>query len=93
MFQNNLKAARLKLGLSQKEIAEKINIQQAQYSRYEIGTSPSTDILEKLVRLFNLNINFLLTGEGAMFINPELEKDLLVFKIPKNSRVLLEVEN
>ncbi len=92
MFPNNLKAARQKLGLSQKEMADKINIQQAQYSRYEIGTSPSTEILEKLIKQFNININYLLTGEGSMFITPELSQNLLKFKIPKNTKVLLEVE-
>lgn len=93
MFSENLKKVRQKLGLSQKELAEKIGIQQAQYSRYEVSTSPSTDILEKLVKEFNININYLLTGEGSMFITPELSKDTLQFKIPKNSRVLLEVED
>lgn len=93
MFSENLKKVRQKLGLSQKEIAEKIGIQQAQYSRYEVSTSPSTEILEKLVKVFNINVNYLLTGEGSMFITPELSKEILQFKIPKNSRVLLEVED
>ena len=93
MFSENLKKVRQKLGLSQKEIAEKIGIQQAQYSRYEVSTSPSTEILEKLVKVFNINVNYLLTGEGSMFITPELSKETLQFKIPKNSRVLLEVED
>ena len=93
MFQDNLKTIREQLGLSQKEIAEKINIQQAQYSRYELGTSPSADILERFVKQLNINVNFLLTGKGAMFITPELEKNLLKFKIPRSSRVLLEVED
>ena len=94
MFNENLRVTRQKVGLSQKELAEKIGIQQTQYSRYENGTSkPSTDILEKLVKEFNINVNYLLTGEGSMFITPELSKETLQFKIPKNSRVLLEVED
>ena len=93
MFSENLKKTRQKIGLSQKDFAQKLEIQQSQYSRYEIGTSPSTDILNKLIQVFNININYLLTGEGSMFITPELKKDLLQFKIPKGSRVLLEIEN
>lgn len=93
MFSENLKKVRQKLGLSQKELSTKIGIQQAQYSRYEVGTSPSTEVLEKLVKEFNINVNYLLTGEGSMFITPELSKETLQFKIPKNSRVLLEVED
>lgn len=93
MFQDNLKAIRQQLGFSQKEMAEKINIQQAQYSRYEIGTSPSTEILERLIKQLNININYLITGEGAMFITPELNKNLLKYKISKNTNVLIEIED
>lgn len=92
MFQENLKKTRQRLGLSQKEMSQKLGIAQAQYSRYEISTSPSTDILEKLIKEFNININFLLTGEGSQFITPELSKETLHFKIPKNTRVLFEIE-
>ena len=93
MFQDNLKAIRQQLGFSQKEMAEKINIRQAQYSRYEVGTSPSTEILERFIKQLNININYLITGEGAMFITPELNKRLLTYKIPKNTNVLLEIED
>lgn len=93
MFNYNLKEVRNKLGIAQGEMAYSLKIQQSQYSRYENGTSkPSVDILEKLVKQFNININYLLTGEGPMFITPELHKDTLQFKIPRNARVLLEVE-
>lgn len=92
MFSNNLKLVRQSLSLSQKELAEKIGLQQAQYSRYEIGSSPSTEILKRMIETFNININYLLTGKGAMFITPELSKETLQFKIPKNTRVLLDIE-
>lgn len=93
MFNYNLKEVRNKLGIAQGEMAYALKIQQSQYSRYENGTSkPSVEVLEKLVKQFNININYLLTGNGPMFITPELSRDTLQFKIPKNARVLLEVE-
>lgn len=94
MLNENLKECRNKLGLSQLAMAQKIGVAQVQYGTYERGTrKPSADILEKLVKQFNININYLLTGEGSMFITPELSKDTLQFKIPKNAKVLLEVED
>lgn len=93
MLNENLKECRNKLGLSQEEIAKRLDIHAVQYGTYERGKNkPSADILEKLVKQFNININYLLTGDGPMFITPELSKDTLQFKIPKNARVLLEVE-
>lgn len=93
MIDINLREVRSKLGLSQGAMAKDLGIAQAQYNTYERGTrKPSADILEKLVKQFNININYLLTGDGPMFITPELHKDTLQFKIPKNARVLLEVE-
>lgn len=93
MLNENLRECRNSLGLSQGAMAKELGMLQTQYSTYECGTrKPSADILEKLVKQFNININYLLTGEGAMFISPELSKETLQFKIPKNARVLLEVE-
>lgn len=93
MLNENLRKCRNKLGLSQGNMSSQLGIAQVQYGTYERGTrKPSADILEKLVKEFNININYLLTGEGSMFITPELSKETLQFKIPKNSRVLLEVE-
>lgn len=94
MFSNNLRECRNKLGLAQGQMAKSLGMLQSQYSKYECDArKPSVEVLEKLVKQFNININYLLTGEGAMFISPELSKETLQFKIPKNSRVLLEVED
>lgn len=94
MFSNNLRECRNKLGLAQGQMAKGLGMLQSQYSKYECDArKPSIEVLEKLVKQFNININYLLTGEGAMFISPELSKETLQFKIPKNARVLLEVED
>ena len=94
MIDINLRKCRNKLGLSQGVMSKQLGIAQAQYNTYERGTrKPSAEVLEKLVKEFNINVNYLLTGEGSMFITPELSKETLQFKIPRNSRVLLEVED
>lgn len=94
MLNKNLKAVREELGISQVIMAERLGIAQAQYSTYERGDrKPSAEIFQKFISIFNINVNYLLTGEGPMFITPELSKDILQFKIPKNAKVLLEVED
>ena len=93
MFEANLREVRTKMGISQGEMAKSLKMLQSQYSNYERGISkPSFEVLEKLVKLHNININYLLTGNGAMFITPELEKDLIKFTVPAGSKVLLDIE-
>jgi transcriptional regulator with XRE-family HTH domain len=93
MFEANLREVRTKMGISQGEMAKSLKMLQSQYSNYERGISkPSFEVLEKLVKLHNININYLLTGKGAMFITSELEKDLIKFTVPAGSKVLLDIE-
>ena len=93
MFEANLREVRTKMGISQGEMAKSLKMLQSQYSNYERGISkPSFEVLEKLVKLHNININYLLTGNGAMFITSELEKDLIKFTVPAGSKVLLDIE-
>lgn len=92
MLNENLKEIRSKLALSQSDIARSLGMHAVQYGSYERGDrKPSADVLEKLVTKFNVNINYLLTGKGSMFITDN-EKPLLTFKVPKNSNVFLEIE-
>lgn len=64
-----LRKIRDKLNLSQQEFAEKLHTTQATVSRYEKDLRmPDADFLEKLTELYHLNINWLLTGKGEMFL-------------------------
>ena len=64
-----LKKFRKNIGLKQKEIAEHFNITQSAWAGYEKGarTIPS-EILEYLSKEYDLNLNWLFTGHGKMFI-------------------------
>ena len=94
MFCDNLKNARQSIGLSQKEFAEKIGIQQAQYSTYERGDrKPSCEILEKIVTVFNINVNYLLTGKGSIDINTDLLTHVMRIKIPQNVAILIQPDD
>lgn len=65
-----LKQLREKLGLTQKELADVLGIQQSSYAHIERGKILLTyRHLEKLHTLYQVNIHWLLTGEENMFIN------------------------
>ncbi len=62
------KTLRSHLGLSQTELAEQLKITQAAISAFEKGRSGiSPDILKKTSDTFNVNMNWLLNGQGEMF--------------------------
>jgi transcriptional regulator with XRE-family HTH domain len=72
-----LKNIRWVLKLNQKQMAEKLELTQSAISAVEKGISKSLsgDNLAKLLIEFNVNINWLLSGEGEMF-NSENKNDL-----------------
>ena len=87
----NLKSIRRETNLSQKQVAEKLNISQQTYSDYEnCKTEPSSDTLTEIAKLFDVSVDELLGREdftpeeraaGAMATRKEsitpLEDDLL----------------
>lgn len=61
MFGNNLKIARNKKGLSQMEVAERLNISRSVLSNYETNVSePSLSILVSLAKLYEVSTDYLL---------------------------------
>jgi len=60
----NLKIARIKAGLSQSELAKKVNVQSFSISRYETGTQyPSIETLLKMSEVLNVSVDHLLGKE------------------------------
>ena len=71
-FQERLKLLIEKLGLSIKDFAKATGIPYRTVQYYLSGkTIPGADKLEKMCAKFGININWLLTGEGEMFIKKE----------------------
>ncbi len=68
-FGNRLKAVRKHASLTQKEFAAKLNVTDISVINYEKGKRhPDTKFLELLEQTFSINLHWLLTGEGEMFI-------------------------
>lgn len=56
---------RKKAGLSQSELAKKINISHTQMGRYEIkDVQPPADVLKRLADLFGTSIDYLVLGNS-----------------------------
>ena len=61
IFQQRLKAERIASGLTQREMAESLNITQPSYIRYENGKAePSLGNLVKIAEIFDVSVDYLL---------------------------------
>jgi transcriptional regulator with XRE-family HTH domain len=101
MFHNNLKALRLKSGMSQKQIADYICVSPQSVSKWEKGESlPSIEYLPKLAECMNCDMNaFFAKDEKTVFDYHlieayfSLEADLLNEKIEFNRVTEFLIEN
>lgn len=60
MLKDNIKKARLDAGLTQKEVAEKLGVAQAQYARWENGgRNPKDETVKKLAEIFGVSFDSL----------------------------------
>lgn len=60
-FNENLKEARLKSGISQKDLAENIGVAKSTYSLYESGKrEPNVDTIKKIASFLNVSADTLL---------------------------------
>lgn len=60
MLKDNIKKARLNVGLTQSEVAEKLGVAQAQYARWENGgRNPKDETVEKLAEIFETSFEIL----------------------------------
>lgn len=67
-----LKYIRKTLNLTQKDFAKKIGMSRSGYSQIETGDRPISDrLIKSICMAFNVNENWLRTGEGEMFIKVE----------------------
>ncbi|RXK00457.1 transcriptional regulator [Arcobacter sp. CECT 8986] len=67
---SNFLNIRKKLGFNQTDFAEKLETSQNLISKYEKGqVELPLKIINNLHKVFNININWLLTGYGEMFEN------------------------
>ena len=76
-------------GLNQTEMGESLGIKYQHVSKYERGASvPTWENLIKLIELYSVNINWLLTGRGKVFLSEmgyEETEDVITLQRLKDS--------
>jgi transcriptional regulator with XRE-family HTH domain len=73
-------------------MAQKLGVTLNTYQRYELGDRNLTvEKLQQLRKLFGVNLNWLLTGEGGMFESYN-EKDKLKQHLRTLKRIVEELE-
>lgn len=75
-----LKKLRKELDLTQQEFADKIGSKRNTIAKYETDINvPSTAVISLICKTFNVNENWLRTGEGDMFIEMSYDDELANF--------------
>lgn len=84
----NLKEFRKKYNLTQKQVAEKINVSQQTYNNYETKNyEPTIETLIKLAKLFNVSVDKLIGNETSNNINLTPYQQELLEKISKLTQI------
>jgi transcriptional regulator with XRE-family HTH domain len=73
IFADRLRDRRNERGLSQREIAAALDINQSQYSHYEKGTMPNADLLKKMADLLECSTDYLLGASDDPGVVREFE--------------------
>ena len=96
MFNEKLRYLRKHQELTQAEIAERLNINSATYSKYETGTTePDIATIKKLAKFFDVSIDYLLENDRTLSDSEEtidLNNFLLNGRYTINSKFLSERE-
>ncbi|TGM58545.1 helix-turn-helix domain-containing protein [Leptospira adleri] len=62
---------RKSISFSQKQMAEKADIDRSYIAHVENGSIPSSEFIIKLINAFHLSVDWLLTGNGKMLLPDE----------------------
>ena len=77
---DRIKEARKSLGLTQDKFGERLGVGRSAISNIEAGSRGVTDQLRLSVcREFNVNEDWLRTGEGSMFVEPDEDEEIARF--------------
>jgi len=82
LLKEKLKYLRENLGLSQSQIANKLNLSRVNYNRYEKGgRTPDNETLKRIATFYNVTIDYLFGIDIQASHTPEREKvnDLIEF--------------
>ncbi|MGI6068925.1 MAG: helix-turn-helix domain-containing protein [Blautia sp.] len=77
---NRIKELRKNLRMTQMEFGEKIGVKGNTITNYETGLrNPSEAVVKSICREFNVNEDWLRTGEGEMFIEMDRDEEIVAW--------------
>ena len=80
ILKDRIKKIRKELDLTQQKFADKLGVQRNTIAMYEMGrTLPSDTIMRSICREFNVNEDWLRTGQGEMFIKQTRDEQIASF--------------
>lgn len=86
-----LKLVRKKLALSQIKMAKKMGVTQHTFSNYEnLKRFPDSRFLHNLREFYNLNLNWLVSGDGPIFVKYDKEKSEQIAELSAKLEALLK---
>jgi len=81
---NRIQTLRKQLGLTQSQLADKIQVSHTQMARYEIkGVQPPANVLEKLADVFDTSIDYLVRGNKSEKVESTLKDAELIKEFKK----------
>lgn len=87
-MKDRIKSLRKDLGLTQEKFAERLNIKRNTIANYEIGRNEPIDAVVSLIcREFNVNEDWLRTGQGDMYDIPLDDTAIAASNILENEDV------
>ena len=79
-MKDRIKKIRKELDLTQQKFSDKLGVQRNTIAMYEMGrTVPSDAIILSICREFNVNEDWLRTGQGEMFIKQTRDEQIASF--------------
>lgn len=79
-MKDRIKKIRKELDLTQQKFADKLGVQRNTIAMYEMGrTLPSDAIMRSICREFNINEDWLRTGQGEIFIKQTRDEQIASF--------------
>ena len=77
-MKDRIKKIRRELDLTQQEFADKLGVKRGAIANYEIGRNEPVDsVISLICREFNVNEHWLRDGTGSMFIEKDIEDQLM----------------
>lgn len=79
-MKDRIKKIRKELDLTQQKFADRIGVKQNTVAQYEMGRNiPIDSVISLICREFNVNEDWLRTGEGEMFIKQTRDEQIASF--------------